>query len=566
MSYRLRRTALSLALLFTALAAAPAAHAFPVTVNLRVEGPTKTVFDGPVTTDAHDVTTQTAGTHKCDGTNGAAEPEPGPTATGALDDAAKLAGFTIDGPYGNFGIDDYFLERVGDEQIDPNSEYWSLWINHGFSDKGGCQKRVLAGQDVLWAGIPFSVSIPLKLTGPDSAVTGQPVQVKVTDGSNGNPQGGATVGGATTGADGQATLTFPNEGIYRLKAEKPDTVRSNTVVLCVDPPGAAPCTSSDNTPPVIESGFGASDRDLPGRRLASRDGRSRTMLVSWGAQDGAGSGVAHYTRRGERGGRRRGREPGRARVEDAARQGSKQRAALPRRVGRRLPLPDHGHRPRPELGEHRDRPRAGPRGRPRPRRPAPLAGLEAHAGGECVGPHGRAREPGRRNGAHALPRNARGADRTQTRQGREAARDGRRQEPDAARARPHRVPQRPLGEPEAEARLAHAAAPLTRSGPGGARRGGAVAMRARGVILGGLAVMALAAPPAAGAAAPKVQQLVVFRSGQALQKMTGTGTATVRVRGRRCAAGGGTALAALVRSQTGAAPAARLRRMLDEPA
>ena len=36
-------------------------------------------------------------------------------------------------------------------------------------------------------------------------------------------------------------------------------------------------------------------------------------------------------------------------------------------------------------------------------------------------------------------------------------------------------------------------------------------MRARRVILGGLAAMALAAPPAAGAAAPKVQQLVVFR-------------------------------------------------------
>ena len=38
-------------------------------------------------------------------------------------------------------------------------------------------------------------------------------------------------------------------------------------------------------------------------------------------------------------------------------------------------------------------------------------------------------------------------------------------------------------------------------------------MTTRGVILGGLVAMALAAPPAAGAAAPKVQQLVVFRSG-----------------------------------------------------
>jgi len=295
MTYRLRKTALPAALVSLFLFAAPAAQALPVTVNLRVEGPSKTVFDGPVTTDAHDVTTATAGTHKCDGTNGDAEPEPGPTATGALDDAAKLAGFTIDGPYGNFGIDDYFLERVADEQIDPNTQYWSLWINHGFSDKGGCQKRVLAGQDVLWAGIPFSVSVPLKLAGPDAGVTGQPIQVQVTDGQNGDPQEGATVGGATTGQDGRTTLAFADEGIYRLKAEKPDTIRSNTIVLCVDPPGAAPCSSTDTSPPTIDSGFGASSSELPGRRLASSGGRSRTMLVSWAADDGAGSGVAHYS-------------------------------------------------------------------------------------------------------------------------------------------------------------------------------------------------------------------------------------------------------------------------------
>jgi hypothetical protein len=295
MTDRLRTTALLAALVLLCLAAAPAALAVPVTVNLRVEGPSRTVFDGPVTTDGHDVTTEQAGTHKCDGTNGGAEPEPGPTATAALDDAARLAGFTIDGPYGNFGIDDYFIERVADERIDPNSEYWSLWINHSFSDKGGCQKRVFAGQDVLWAGIPFSVSVPLKLDGPDSALTGQPVEVLVTDGSNGDPQGGATVAGATTGSNGRATLTFPEKGIYRLKAEKPDTIRSNTVVLCVDPPGAVQCSSTDRGAPIVESGFGASDPDLPGRRLASRNGRSRTILVSWGAQDGPGSGVAHYS-------------------------------------------------------------------------------------------------------------------------------------------------------------------------------------------------------------------------------------------------------------------------------
>jgi hypothetical protein len=281
------RGAAPVAALSLFLLAAPAAQAVPVTVNLRVEGLNRTVFDGPVTTDAHVVTTATAGAHTCDGTNGAAEPTPGPTATGALDDAAQLAGFTIDGPYGNFGIDDYFIERVADEQIDPLTQFWSLWINHTFSDKGGCQKRVLAGQDVLWAAVPFSVDAPLKLTGPATATTGQPVQVRVIDGQKGTPQAGATVGGATSGADGVASLTFAQAGIYRLKADKPGTIRSNTIVLCADPPEADPCSSADKAAPRVEW-------RLPGR-LASEGGRSRTVLLSWQADDATGSGVAGYS-------------------------------------------------------------------------------------------------------------------------------------------------------------------------------------------------------------------------------------------------------------------------------
>ena len=281
------RGAAPVAALSLFLLAAPVAQAVPVTVNLRVEGLNRTVFDGPVTTDAHPVTTATAGSHTCDGTNGAAEPAPGPTATGALDDAARLAGFTIDGPYGNFWIDDYFIERVADEQIDPMTQFWSLWINHTFSDKGGCQKRVLAGQDVLWAAVPFSVEVPLKLTGPATATTGQPVQVRVIDGQTGTPQAGATVGGATTGGDGLASLTFTQAGIYRLKADKPGTIRSNTIVLCADPPEADPCSSADKAAPRVQW-------RLPGR-LASDGGRSRTVLLSWQGDDATGSGVAYYS-------------------------------------------------------------------------------------------------------------------------------------------------------------------------------------------------------------------------------------------------------------------------------
>jgi hypothetical protein len=76
-------------------------------------------------------------------------------------------------------------------------------------------------------------------------------------------------------------------------------------------------------------------------------------------------------------------------------------------------------------------------------------------------------------------------------------------------------------------------------------------MTARGVILGGLVAMALASPPVDGAASPRVKQLVVFPGGDALQRTTSTRQVTVNVRGRHCAAGDGTALAALVRSKPG---------------
>src|SRR3954447_5847090 len=49
--------------------AAPIAHAAPVTVQLRVEGPTRTLFEGPVTTDVRTFHfTGDATQHTCDGT------------------------------------------------------------------------------------------------------------------------------------------------------------------------------------------------------------------------------------------------------------------------------------------------------------------------------------------------------------------------------------------------------------------------------------------------------------------------------------------------------------------
>ena len=66
-----------------------------------------------------------------------------------------------------------------------------------------------------------------------------------------------------------------------------------------------------------------------------------------------------------------------------------------------------------------------------------------------------------------------------------------------------------------------------------------------------LAAAALVLPAAADAAAPRVQQMVVFRDGHAVAKRVSTAATSVKVGRRRCAVGERTPLAALVRSRPG---------------
>jgi hypothetical protein len=73
----------------------------------------------------------------------------------------------------------------------------------------------------------------------------------------------------------------------------------------------------------------------------------------------------------------------------------------------------------------------------------------------------------------------------------------------------------------------------------------------RRALIGLCAAALLFAAPGAAAAAPKVRQMVVFPSGKAVTKTVRAAQVWVRVEGRRCAAGDGTPLAALVRSRPG---------------
>ena len=293
MSYRLRNTALTAALALLSLAAAPAASAAPIGVTVRVEGANKTILDEPVTTDGHDVTPASGGTHRCDGTNAGAHPSPVPTPTAALDDVTRAHSISWDADW-FASFEDFVVTRVAEEPA-TSSQFWGLVVNGQFASSGGCQTSLTQGDEVVWVFDAFSKSAVLRMSGPGTATVGQPMNVQVTDTQTAQPAANASVNGTMTGSDGVAALTFNEEGIYRLKADRPDAVRSNTLIVCADPAGAAPCTSTDNAAPVISSGDDAPDPDLPGRRLASRTSRSRTLNVSWGAQDGVGSGVAHYS-------------------------------------------------------------------------------------------------------------------------------------------------------------------------------------------------------------------------------------------------------------------------------
>ncbi|KAG5645089.1 hypothetical protein DXG03_006903 [Asterophora parasitica] len=210
---------------------APASNVGTV-VNLRIEGKTGTIFEGPVLTRGHDVETVSGGRHHCDGTNLGQNPTSGPTATSALDDAAKQHNFSWDGTFYP-QYDDYFVTEIGGVR-QTQSEFWGYFVNYKLPDVGGCQQRVKLLDEVLWAFDPFGKPA-LKLSGTQLARVGKPVTLTVTDGQNGTPIVGASVDGQISDAAGHVTVTFTSAGVKGLKAEKANTVRSNRLQIAVVP-------------------------------------------------------------------------------------------------------------------------------------------------------------------------------------------------------------------------------------------------------------------------------------------------------------------------------------------
>jgi hypothetical protein len=270
---KLHSLAALLAASATLCVAAPAVAA-PVTVNLRVEGSTQTLFEGPITTDAKTLNKDASGSHPCDGTNGGAHPQPGATMTGAMDDGITRAGLTWDGSW-NSGFSDFSIDRIGPDAVPSSFDpYWGYFLNNVASQVGGCQAQVSQGDNVLFAFASFGSKL-LLLSGPSRAATGEPFQVTVqeNDGNGGAsaPAGGAQVGSATTDGSGHAMLSFADPGNHTLKASRSGSIRSNAATVCVYVPGSGDCgtdkpatetptttagttpspPTKDTTPPVV---------------------------------------------------------------------------------------------------------------------------------------------------------------------------------------------------------------------------------------------------------------------------------------------------------------------------
>src|SRR4051812_36814340 len=207
---KLRRTTGLLAgLLSFGLLAAGQAVAAPVTVQLRIEGASRTLFEGPVTTDVRPFHFTGGADHTCNGTaaNQGTSATPVVTRGAVVAAAADATPFTTTGDWSDSFGSPSFSTIAGDSvAFDPaTNRFLAEYKNGQFAGLGSCADPVQQGDDVLFAYATGSEQL-LELSGPATASPGQMVKVKVSDAQSGAPVAGATVGGSTSAADGTATV------------------------------------------------------------------------------------------------------------------------------------------------------------------------------------------------------------------------------------------------------------------------------------------------------------------------------------------------------------------------
>jgi hypothetical protein len=119
-----------------------------------------------------------SGPHPCAGSPGS---PPSATATGALDDAMRLAGIPWRGNW-DPSFRDFFIDRIGPHASAPPDHYWSLTINDRFAS-GGCLARVNDGDTVhFFFGPLFGPEPPAAAGEPDGNIGAAPKGPSTTPG------------------------------------------------------------------------------------------------------------------------------------------------------------------------------------------------------------------------------------------------------------------------------------------------------------------------------------------------------------------------------------------------
>lgn len=303
---RLLLTVLPVASLIAILAPS-VAQAIPTQVNVRIEGKSETLFEGPVWTEGHNIEASSDTQERpCDGANNGQHSTPGPTPTAASVDAMSIIGETFDGQWYT-GYDDYLITRWGpDEQDLVQGAYWGILVNNVFTDVGGCQYELSTADEVLWAYNAFAEMPYLALLPVDphyesgdrpltaTAELNKPFEVEVLDYADdeegtpsaaperrgSSPDDGADVSPVltspkgfekietaspetvVTNSEGKASITFTTPGWHRIKATvmnaqgEEDAFRSNRMDVCVpavgeDGCGEPPIEDQPRTPPTV---------------------------------------------------------------------------------------------------------------------------------------------------------------------------------------------------------------------------------------------------------------------------------------------------------------------------
>ncbi|HEY3758817.1 MAG TPA: hypothetical protein VGL37_03600 [Solirubrobacteraceae bacterium] len=235
------------------------AQAAPTQVDVRIEGKTKTLFEGPILTEGHDVhssepdggnVAEDLEEHRCDGVDplDSQNVSPGPTPTAASVDAMSLIGETeqLDGQWYP-GFEDFFVKRWGSEEENAEREgkSWGILVNNVYTVVGGCQYQLSAGDEILWIFNAFESRPILGLFAakehygsgvrPLTAIAqlGEPFEVEVAayddDGEDQPPASPERTAANTKPYEGAdvSPVAISEKGFETVQAASPETVTTN---------------------------------------------------------------------------------------------------------------------------------------------------------------------------------------------------------------------------------------------------------------------------------------------------------------------------------------------------